>query len=96
MAAVGPIFENVKGSFSIVEGMTSERVEAEGITNLVNKAAELLPRSQVQESVVVDTESLTAWDVKDDAIMGGASLSAVTVEESGESPPVQSVLLFSK
>ncbi|GIL67255.1 hypothetical protein Vafri_20690 [Volvox africanus] len=81
---VGTVFGPLpEGGFGVLDGMTSERVEAQGISSLVSILPKVLPKKATRTSNLVlpmDTaEQLAVWQKLDDVIMGGASDSGLEV-----------------
>ena len=67
-----------------MDNMTSERVDAEGISNIANAAKQFLPQRSFQpetEQVISmrSKEDLEVWEKLDDTIMGGKSGSFLQV-----------------
>ena len=67
-----------------MDNMTSERVDAEGISNIAKAAKEFLPQRSFQpetEQVISmrSKEDLEVWEKLDDTIMGGKSGSFLQV-----------------
>ncbi|KAL3135711.1 hypothetical protein ABBQ38_006182 [Trebouxia sp. C0009 RCD-2024] len=79
VTAVGPAFgRQADGSMGYLDNMTSERVDAEGVSNIAQAAKQfLLQRSFQPETQNVismrSKEDLEAWEKLDDTIMGGKS-----------------------
>ncbi|GIL92972.1 hypothetical protein Vretimale_15467 [Volvox reticuliferus] len=85
---VGTVFGPLpEGGFGVLDGMTSERVEAEGISSLVSLLPKLLPKKATRTSNLVlpmhTAEQLDMWQKLDDVIMGGASNSGLEVAPEG-------------
>ncbi|GFR43419.1 hypothetical protein Agub_g4500 [Astrephomene gubernaculifera] len=76
---VGTVFGPLPGGgFGVIDGMTSEKVEAEGISSLVSMLPKLLPKKAERTSTLVvpmrtPEEVYGSWQRLDDVIMGGAS-----------------------
>ncbi|KAG2439443.1 hypothetical protein HXX76_004799 [Chlamydomonas incerta] len=75
---VGTVFGPLPdGGFGVIGGMSSEVVEAQGISTLMSVLPELLPKKTERTSRVVlpmrTAEDLAVWNKLDDVIMGGAS-----------------------
>lgn len=79
VTTVGPAFgRQPDGSMGYIDNMTSERVDAEGISNIAEAAKHFLPAQSLQpegEEVLSmrSTADLAAWEKLDDTIMGGKS-----------------------
>ncbi|GLC44733.1 hypothetical protein PLESTB_000970600 [Pleodorina starrii] len=85
---VGTVFGPLpEGGFGVLDGMSSERVEAEGISSLVSLLPELLPKRDTRTSSLVvpmrTAEELAVWNKLDDVIMGGASGSGLEPAPEG-------------
>ncbi|EFJ53199.1 hypothetical protein VOLCADRAFT_102805 [Volvox carteri f. nagariensis] len=85
---VGTVFGPLpEGGFGVLDGMTSERVEAEGISSLVSVLREVLPKKATRSSQLVlpmrTAEELAVWNRLDDVIMGGSSDSGLQPAPEG-------------
>jgi len=80
VTALGPIFGKLpEGGFGYFDGMTSEKVDSQGVKNIVAAAAQYLPKQERAEEMVMQffgAGDLAAWNPLDDVIMGGNSSSA--------------------
>lgn len=73
----------------ILENLTSERVDAQGISNIAEAAKQCLPRGhlapQLERVLSMQSSSdLEAWEKLDDVIMGGKSGSFLQTAEAVE------------
>ncbi|KXZ52027.1 hypothetical protein GPECTOR_10g1050 [Gonium pectorale] len=85
---VGTVFGPLpEGGFGVIGGMTSEKVEAEGISSLMSLLPELLPKRAERTSKMVlsmrTAEELAVWQRLDDVIMGGNSDSGLEALPEG-------------
>ncbi|KAK9845099.1 hypothetical protein WJX74_010569 [Apatococcus lobatus] len=76
------------GSMGYIDGMSPERVDKEGVTNVAQAAAKTLQRQprQVQTTQVFSMSSksdLAKWKSLDDPVMGGKSSSSISLSEAG-------------
>lgn len=87
ICALGPVFGRLSdGSMGYLDGMTSERVDAEGVSNVAAAAAVHLPRTaRVLADVLPmsSEEDLAKWQRLDDVIMGGNSSSVLERARDG-------------
>jgi uncharacterized protein YbjT (DUF2867 family) len=84
---LGPIFGRIpEGGMGYLDGMTSERVDAEGVSNIATAAKNFLPRQQKSSVEILpmrSEEDLKRWQRLDDVIMGGNSSSVLSPAEDG-------------
>ncbi|KAA6425478.1 MAG: hypothetical protein FRX49_04376 [Trebouxia sp. A1-2] len=87
VTTVGPAFgRQPDGGMGYIDNMTSERVDAEGISNIAKAAEHFLPAQRFQPEVeqVLSMRSaadLEVWEKLDDTIMGGKSGSYLQTAE---------------
>lgn len=80
----GPLTKMVLFFYRYLDNMTSERVDAEGVSNIAKAAKQFLPQRSFQpetEQVISmrNKEDLEVWEKLDDTIMGGKSGSFLQV-----------------
>ncbi|KAK9814216.1 hypothetical protein WJX72_002437 [[Myrmecia] bisecta] len=88
VSTLGPIFgQTADGTRGYLDNMTSERVDAQGVSNVAAAAAQHLPRQSDGAPCEVlsmrSADDLAKWDRLDDVIMGGQSGSALQPADDG-------------
>ncbi|WIA12335.1 hypothetical protein OEZ85_012388 [Tetradesmus obliquus] len=92
VSALGPVAGRLPdGSFGYIDGMSPERVETQGMANIVAALAKHAPGvasagSGISSSSILpmaSAEDLAAWERLDDVIMGGNSSSALEAAADG-------------
>lgn len=87
VTTVGPAFgRQPDGGMGYIDNMTSERVDAEGISNIAKAAKHFLPTQRFQPEVeqvlsMRTAADLDVWEKLDDTIMGGKSGSYLQTAE---------------
>lgn len=83
---LGPVFGQLpEGGFGFFDNMTSERVEAVGVNNIVSAVQRELEAEvrEEREFLTIDTDAkLALWERLDDVIMGGNSSSSWELNKS--------------
>jgi hypothetical protein len=79
--AVGPVRE-AGGVPGFKDNMTSEKVDAEGVSNIVAAALKELPRAKLVQDPVMQSSDFKGWENKDDTVMGGKSSSIIEADKN--------------
>jgi uncharacterized protein YbjT (DUF2867 family) len=86
VSAVGPVFGcTPDGKMGYLDDMTSERVDAGGVSNIA-KLAQKLPKQPTESAQIMSmgsADDLKLWKQLDDTIMGGQSSSKLDVTADG-------------
>lgn len=87
VCTLGPVFgRTAEGTMGYLDGMSSEKVDNEGITNIATAAAKYLKparRNVVNILPMKTIEDLAKWQRLDDVIMGGSSSSGLDIASDG-------------
>lgn len=83
--ACGPVRKADGTGFE--EGLSSEDVDAKGVSNVVAAAAGSLPTPQFVMTPIMQASDLGSWQMKDDVIMGGKSSSTMSIADGSEGTP---------
>ncbi|GAB4820680.1 hypothetical protein N2152v2_007726 [Parachlorella kessleri] len=87
VSTVGAVFgRTADGQMGYLDDMTPERVDAQGVSNLVTAAQRFMPKPQRSVEEVLSmrsAEDLARWQRLDDVIMGGQSASGLEQAADG-------------
>lgn len=88
--AVGPV-RSPDGKPGFQSGMSSERVDADGVSNVAAAATKQLPRASLVSDPVMQASDFASWQAKDDTVMGGTSSSKIEAGSGNGAPPLQTL-----
>ena len=79
--ALGP----VRGQDGKRTEMSSEKVDAQGVSNIAEAAASKLPKASLMVDPIMQSKDFNDWEKKNDQVMGGSSTSEVSAQEGSNS-----------